>query len=97
MPVLDLDRNLVMGQLVDISEDGLMALCPEAIDVRINRLYRIQVQLSEECCGGPLTVAVESLWHEPGHEASTHWVGFKIIDIAKEDAERLHQLMQSGS
>jgi hypothetical protein len=97
VPVLDLDRNLMMGQLVDISEDGLMVLCPELVDVRANRLFRVKVQLEEECCGGPLTVAVESLWREPGQEAATHWVGFKIIDIAKEDAERLHHLLETGS
>jgi len=94
--VLDVDRNLVVGQLVDISEDGLMVLCPEAVDIKVNRLFRLQIQLSPEICDGPLTFGVESLWREPGHEAATHWAGFKIIDIAREDAEKLHHLLEAG-
>lgn len=95
--MLDVDRNIVMGQLVDISEDGLMLLCPEVVELKVNRLFRVQLQLSPDTGDAPLACAVESLWREPGHEAATHWAGFKIIDISKEDADKLHHLLESGS
>jgi len=97
VPVLDLDRNLVMGQLVDLSEDGMMTLCPESVDIQVNRLYQVQIDVPAASPATVLAFAVECLWREPGHEAATHWAGFKIIDIARDDAATLRQLLQVES
>lgn len=90
--VLDRDQEVTMGQLVDLSVEGLMMLAQEPVDV--NRVFRMSLDVPEEIGLGHISFGAESLWVEPSHDTKTHWAGFQIIDISRDNSEKIRQLIE---
>lgn len=91
--VIDRQTGKSIGQLVNISEDGLMLQCPDPVTE--NSIFQLALEFSAKSASaadGPLMIGVESLWSNTSSDQSQHWVGFFIIDISERDLERIRQL-----
>lgn len=90
--VVDRQDNRDIGQLVNISEAGLMLLMTQPL------LESTILQLSLEFTGvdgeqTALHVGVESLWCNKGSDDDQYWAGFYIIDISEQDRARIKGLL----
>jgi len=93
--VVDRQTGNTVGQLVNISEDGLMLLSPEPVPE--NSIFQLSLEFSANSASaadGPLMIGVESLWNNSSSDQSQHWVGFYIIDISEQDLGRIRQLIK---
>jgi len=82
-----------IGQLVNISEEGLMLQGPDPIPE--NGIYQLSLEFeadSASAADGPLMIGVESLWCHSSSDQAQHWSGFYIIDISEHDLQRIQQL-----
>ena len=94
LAIRDLNRDIELGRLVDISLDGLMLLSRE--DVPSNRVYPLALKIPEELGYGPWAeFGAESLWTETSLEPERYWVGFHIIDISQENQDRIRGLIDA--
>jgi hypothetical protein len=86
--VIDKPTGLDIGQLVNISEEGIMIMGSEHIaDNSI-------MQLTLVFDGKPdIKLGVESLWSHSGSEDAHYWTGFFIIDISEQDQERIDHML----
>ena len=93
--VVDRQTGHTVGQLVNISEDGLMLLSSEPIPE--NSIFQLSLEFaanSASAADGPVMIGVESLWSNSSSDQSQHWVGFYIIDISEQDLERIRKLIK---
>jgi hypothetical protein len=91
--VRDRQAGQYIGQLVNISEDGLMLLSPEPVPE--NTILQLSLEFdagSASAVDGPVMVGVESLWSNSSSDQSQHWVGCYIIDISDQDLERIRKI-----
>jgi hypothetical protein len=91
--VIDRQTGTPLGQLVNISEDGLMILSTEP--VAENCIFQLSLVFSEDsdnAAEGPISIGVESLWVNSSGDQPQHWVGFYIIDISDTDLHRIRLL-----
>ena len=90
---VDRQTGKTVGQLVNISEDGLMLLSPEPVPE--NSIFQLSLEFaasSTSASDGPVLIGVESLWNNSSSDQSQHWVGFCIIDISEQNLERIRKL-----
>ena len=90
---IDRQTGSIVGQLVNISEQGLMLLCREPVPE--NSIYQLSLEFeadSVSAVDGPVMVGVESLWCHSSSDQAQHWSGFYIIDISEQDLVRIRQL-----
>jgi hypothetical protein len=93
--VVDRQTGNTVGQLVNLSEDGLMLLSPKPVPE--NSIFQLSLEFAENspsAADGPLMIGVECLWNNSSSDQSQHWVGFYIIDISAQDLERIRQLVK---
>ena len=91
--VIDRQTGTTLGQLVNVSEDGLMILSTGPVEE--NCIFQLSLEFSEDsdnAAEGPLSIGVESLWVNSSGDQSQHWVGFYIIDISDTDLHRIRLL-----
>jgi len=82
-----------IGQLVNISEQGLMILGDSALpDYSILQLQLILAADSEI---EPINIGAESLWCNSSGDGGQHWIGFYIIDVSDKDLERIRYISNS--
>jgi hypothetical protein len=90
--VKDRQEDRDIGQLVNISQDGMMLLMTQPIlDSTI-----LQLSLEFTAVDGERTamhVGVESLWCNKGSDENQYWAGFYIIDISEQDRARIESLL----
>lgn len=92
LKVNDLDRGEILGHLVDVSLNGLMLISSDPIDV--NRVFQVSLELPDGIDDGQAALfGAESLWREVSNEPGKSWVGFQIIDISPENAEKVRRLI----
>jgi hypothetical protein len=91
--VRDRHTNQIIGQLVNISEDGLMLLCPEPVHENVILQLSLEFETgSVSAVDGPVMIGVESLWSNSSSDQSQHWVGCYIIDISDQALQRIRRL-----
>lgn len=81
--IYDAHSGEVIGELVNLSSDGLMATSCQCIDrgtICQLRIPLIKGEQQVEVC-----VGTESLWCEDANDSGIYWTGFQIIDISPED------------
>jgi hypothetical protein len=91
--VVDRQSGSTIGQLVNISEDGLMVLGKEPVPE--NSIYQLSLEFSDDsvrAIDGPVMIGVESLWCHSSSDQAQYWSGFYIIDISEQDLLRIQQL-----
>lgn len=92
MSVTDINRDRVIGQLVDISIDGLMLLGDAPLT--INGMYQFDIELPEPVNGNSvLHLGAECLWCRNAEDPDHYWAGFHLIDISPEDQATLDTLI----
>jgi len=71
-----------------------MVLSPEAIPT--NRVFQLGLELPADIdCGPAALFGAESLWTESSSELEKYWIGFQIIDIAPEHAQKIRRLIDA--
>ena len=80
--ILDAHSGKILGQLVNLSVDGLMAVSPRGIKCGTVRQVRVPLIVGEHSV--EIQLGIESLWCEDANESGSHWTGFQIIDISPE-------------
>jgi len=80
--ITDAHSGVLIGQLVNLSADGLMIAGNHCIECNTVCQMRIPLMMGDnqlEIC-----VGAESLWCEDANDSGMHWTGFHIIDISPE-------------
>ena len=80
-----------LGQLVNIHEEGLMLMTPDALDTEA--VYQLELVLSSpinNCDRIPLVA--DCLWQSPASSDGAHWVGFKILEVSNKSIEMIKVL-----
>jgi c-di-GMP-binding flagellar brake protein YcgR len=88
--ILDANSGAVLGQLVNLSVDGLMAVSPLCISCGTVRQVRIPLNVEDQTV--EIQLGIESLWCEDANESGAHWTGFQIIDVSPEH----HRILKSA-
>ena len=78
--ILDAHNGNILGQLVNLSVEGLMAVSPQGINCGTVCQVRIPLLVGEQSV--EIQLGIESLWCEDANESGSHWTGFQIIDIS---------------
>jgi hypothetical protein len=90
--VIDKPSGRDIGQLVNISEEGIMILGSQAIPE--NSIMQLALVFDCESGSTPdINIGVESLWSNSSTEDSSHWIGFYIIDISEQDQKRIRNMI----
>ena len=89
--ILDIYSGKILGQLVNLSVDGLMAVSPREINCGTVWQVRIPLTLSDQSV--EIHLGIESLWCEDANDSGSHWTGFQIIDISPEHREILNSVV----
>lgn len=89
--VNDAHTGKMIGQLVNLSSEGLMIVSSECIPPGTVRQIVIQIELD----GGTrdLNIGIESLWSADANESGAHWTGMQIIDISPDQQALLNELL----
>lgn len=91
--VSETGSGVLLGQLVNISEDGFMLVSPEPLAT--GRQYKLTIPLSAEgVTDSEIRLTAESLWCEDVNGSGTFWTGFQITEILGEDRRILDRVIQ---
>lgn len=81
--VYDSNRDLYLGRLVNVHQEGLMIMGPTAVEC--DHLYQLQLQLSSPINSrSVIPLGVDCLWARASEDHRQHWAGFQIIDMSDE-------------
>jgi len=89
--ILDAHNGSILGQLVNLSVGGLMAVSPQGINCGTVRQVRIPLLVGEQSV--EILLGIESLWCEDANDSGSHWTGFQIIDISPEHRDILNSVV----
>jgi len=89
--IMDAHSDKVLGQLVNLSTDGLMLVSPSCINCGI--VCQIRIPLVTGNRKVEIIVGVESLWCEDANDSGSYWTGFHIIDISPEHQDVLNSVV----
>jgi len=81
--ILDAHSGKTIGQLVNLSADGLMIAGAEHIGC--SHVCQMRIPLIKGDKQLEIQLGAESLWSEDANDSGIHWTGFQIIDISPED------------
>jgi hypothetical protein len=93
----DLDRNEVIGRLVNISHEGMMLISQQPLEA--GKVYQLRLNATDASEEPPVTLGVESLWVESmwsgpsQHDSEAYWAGMQIIDISNESSALIDYLL----
>lgn len=90
--VFDRSDGTVLGQLLNLSAEGLMVL--SQVPVTPNRIYRLRLEVAVAGTPRRVDLGADCLWCNPRDGSSTYWSGFQIIDIAEQDRTELLEAFQ---
>jgi hypothetical protein len=92
--IIDKPTGRDIGQLVNISEEGIMIMGTEPI--ADNSIMQVTLVFDSSADGKPeISIGVESLWSHTGGEDAKYWTGFYIIDISEQDRERIRNIVSA--
>ncbi|MGB5299109.1 MAG: PilZ domain-containing protein [Thiogranum sp.] len=89
--ILDTHSGIILGQLVNLSVDGLMAVSPQGINC--GTVYQVRIPLMAGDQSVEIQLGIESLWCEDPNDSGSHWTGFQIIDISPEHQKILNSVI----
>jgi len=89
--ILDTYSGKILGQLVNLSVDGLMSVSPLGINCGTVCQVRIALAVGDQSV--EIQLGIESLWCEDTNDSGSHWTGFQIIDISPEHQKILHSIV----
>jgi hypothetical protein len=89
--VFDLQSGQPLGQLANITREGLMLIGnnPSAAGT----LYQLRMPLAEPANGiMAMDFGAETLWCQQPSSSDRHWIGLQIIDISPENCEAIEYI-----
>ena len=89
--ILDAHSGKILGQLVNLSVAGLMAVSPRSINC--GTVYQVRFPLIIGDQPVEIQLGIESLWCEDTNESGSHWTGFQIIDISPDQQKILDSVV----
>ena len=89
--ILDAHSGKVLGELVNLSSDGLMAVSPDGI--ACGTVCQMRIPLIQGDSRVEILVGAESLWCNDANDSGSYWTGFQIIDISPEHQEILNTIV----
>lgn len=92
--VIDKPTGQEIGQLVNISEEGIMIMGSQPIAE--NSIMQLSLVFdSESSPHADISIGVESLWSQSSSEDANYWTGFYIIDISEQDQQRIRDMTRA--
>jgi hypothetical protein len=91
--VFDAHSGEPLGQLVNLSTDGLMLAGNHRI--QCNTVCQMRIPLVVGDTQRVISVGAASLWCEDANSSGLHWTGFHIIDISADDQKILDAIVDS--
>ena len=89
--ILDAHTGKVLGELVNLSTDGLMAVSPGG--VACGTVWQVRISLVRGDRKVEILIGAESLWSDDANGSGSYWTGFQIIDISSEHQEILNTVV----
>ncbi len=84
--VFDGDSRDQIGNLVDITSEGVMLLSPKPMSR--GQVIHLRLEVTPDVSEKPfLEFSARSRWCKPDLEPSLYNIGFKILNLKKEEAE----------
>ena len=94
--VTDAMTAAVVGRISNLSVDGLLLLANGP--VRENALFQFAFSLPDATGRPvPMEIGVHEQWTEPANAPGQFWSGFRIIDIAPEQAQLLARWIERSA
>lgn len=91
--VYDSLRDLYLGRLVNIHNQGLMIIGD--LPLEEDKLYKLDLHLPRPLGGHTsIHLGVDCLWTRNAEYNGKHWAGFSIIDLSPQAAEDIRQLVR---
>lgn len=89
--VTDAHSGAVLGQLVNLSSDGLMLAGNQLIAPNTVRQMHLPLIIGDS--RHLISVGAESLWCEDTNGSGLYWTGFHIIDISDDDQKKVDAIV----
>jgi len=92
LEVSDQHTNSTLGQVVNISAEGLMLMSDEPFSV--GSVYELDLRLPRLVKGhSKVSFGAEVIWTTPASQPGSYWSGFRIIDVSEEDVLTIDELI----
>lgn len=89
----DIRTGDILGQLANITTEGLMLIGPKPIEP--NTLFQLRMPLPEPADDiRTIDFGVESLWNQAAGNSDRYWSGFHIIDISPENIAAIENMSE---
>lgn len=96
VPIINLMTEKEIGELVNITVDGLMIISNERIETQ--SIFQFSLVLPTPLAGQQeLEVGVDCLWCSEVENFHRYWAGFQIIDASPQTAELVALLIENYS
>ena len=79
--------GLSLGQVIDLSESGMMISAETAVCT--DALFQCEIQFSRGI-ETPVKVGIHELWSTIDADSGATLIGFRFIDIGKDDRRRIN-------
>jgi len=89
--IVDTHSGKVLGELVNLSADGLMVVSPD--DIACGTVYQMRIPLVQGGRNEEILIGAESLWCDDANGSGSYCTGFQIIDISPEHQEILNTVV----
>jgi hypothetical protein len=90
--IRDAHSGQVLGQLVNLSADGLMLVGPRRHPP--GTVFQLRIPLESGASASDLVLGAEALWCQDANDTGAYWSGFQIIDISPEHQELLNAFIR---
>lgn len=92
MRVYDAETRQQIGNLVDITPEGIMIVSEE--DIPEGQTMRLQVEITEDVARKPsMEFTARSKWCQDDINPQMKNIGFEILDLAPDDAEIIQHII----
>lgn len=92
IPVCNAVTGQTVGELVNITVEGLMIIAEQCPDV--HSIYQYTLQLPSPILGkSTASVGVDCMWTREQDDHHRHWAGFQIIDASPDDIAVIAELI----
>lgn len=79
--ITDVINQRHMGELINITREGLMLITDRAIETQ--SIFQLALQLPQRLEGSDqLLLGADCLWCRPAENLHRYWAGFQIIDAS---------------